>query len=105
VSAPRHPDLLTRPEAAALLGVSAARLARGFGPRPLPAYNRPVYYSRAQCEQWLEAQRQEASTGAPARPVAPPVAVPAPSSSARIERQVAAELRLRQARTGGGGRP
>ena len=50
----RDPDLLTRPEAAELLGVSPSRLAHGWGPRPLPAYRRPVYYSRRAALRWLE---------------------------------------------------
>lgn len=56
----RHPDLLTRPQAAAFLGVSVSALAHGFGPAPLPSYRRPVYYSKAQCEQWLAEERERA---------------------------------------------
>lgn len=56
----RHPDLLTRPEAAKLLGVPASRLCRGWGPPPLPQYKRPVMYSRELCQRWLDEQKGEA---------------------------------------------
>lgn len=49
----RHQDLLTRVEAAAYLGVKPTTLAHGWGPKPLPQYRRPVYYSRAACDRWL----------------------------------------------------
>src|SRR5262245_20021590 len=54
----RHPDLLTRKEAAELLGVSPSRLARGWGPPPLPQYRRPRLYSRQLVERWLQEQRE-----------------------------------------------
>ena len=49
----RHPDLITRAEAAALLGVSVSQLAHGWGPAPLPQYKRPVYYWRPAVLAWL----------------------------------------------------
>lgn len=58
----RHPDLVTRAEAAELLGVSISQLAHGWGPRPLPQYRRPVMYSRRVVRRWLRAQEDECCT-------------------------------------------
>ena len=62
-------ELLTRKEAAALLKVSESQLAHGWGPPPLPAYKRPVMYSRRVLRNWLRGQEElcctvaEISTG------------------------------------------
>lgn len=56
-----HPDLLTRSETALLLGVSVSRLAKGWGPAPLPDYRRPRMYSRSTVELWLTEQRTAAA--------------------------------------------
>ncbi len=49
-------ELLTRAEAAKLLRVSPSQLAHGWGPPPLPAYKRPVMYSRRTIRRWLREQ-------------------------------------------------
>lgn len=96
----RHPDLLTRAEAAALLDVSPDRLARGFGPPPLPGYKRPVRYSREQCEQWLAEQKERAWASTNARaPRSGGVASRSTGtkSEGQLARQIAARLRSKSA--------
>lgn len=103
--AARHPDLLTRSEAAALLGKDPGR---GWGPRPLPAYKRPRYWSRQQCEEWLAEQRsaawgstetRAASTGTTAS------SSPGMRGGGLLARQIAAQLRSKSAGNAPTGNP
>jgi hypothetical protein len=72
---------------------------RGWGPPPLRGYNRPRYWSREQCEQWvLEARQQWGSTetGA-ARTGGAGSRSPAPSTGNRLAQQTAELLRSKSA--------
>ena len=102
----RHPDLLTRYEARALLGHDPSR---GWGPPPLPAYRRPRYWSRQQCEQWLKEQRETASwgsTGTRVRDSGTSVSSsPGKSTGGLLARRTAALLRSKNVASGRSTKP
>jgi hypothetical protein len=96
----RHHDLLTRREAAILLGVKPTWLERGNGPPALPIPRRPKYYSREICEQWLAQQKGAAwdSTNAKAQPRGGVDSrSPATRSGGALARQTAERLRSKSA--------
>jgi hypothetical protein len=98
--AERHPDLLTRVEAAALLGVSVSTLAKGWGPPPLPQYKRPRYYSKDICERWMDAHKGATwdYTSAKARQFGGAAfKSPAAKSNDQLARQVEERLRSKSA--------
>lgn len=100
----RHPDLITRDEAAALLFCSASKLAHGWGPPPLPHFKRPVMYSRKSIERWLEEQAGGAechSTNATTQQSGgPSSSTAAKSSVAQRIRQIEKQRRQRLAASG-----
>ena len=101
----RHPDLMTRREAAQYLCVSPSKLAHGWGLRPLPPYARPVMYSRKACDAFLENDqgnqrkcenlaRHEISTNDPVQPSGGVASgTKARKSGAQREQLIAARLK------------
>jgi len=63
-----NPDLFTCAEAAEYLRVSASRLRRGWGPKPLPQYRPRYMYSRRDLDNFLAAREMDEwdSSNAPA---------------------------------------